>query len=376
MAYAKLVFSNGTYVLKKLKEIIRFATGQISTTADLEFADSSLSELVITEPPGWTLQAQSFEASGTATYSSYRITAPCVDGSKNKCVLVNTKAKHTETTDSIGYVNYSAAFFPPSSSATSGYLELSIGSSWTSTTLNNKTFSLFSFATNAVNSAEVTIILPGASLTANTIYIFCSNRKFIVFGNEDTGLYMYSSILEFPETIHTTKHNNIPVLLSEARRADRQSPKVYPKVSANATVTSNIGYGPGNNDTGYIAGGTYVYDYKQFFVNWYNPILNTRTNRATWDYGINNIEIITAPTALNINSSGVGAYPLIPMTDVRLDYGEGIHNYSALTDMYITYRASGYTGNGDTLDVNGTDYVILQVGDAATNYRAFAIKKG
>jgi hypothetical protein len=87
------------------------------------------------------------------------------------------------------------------------------------------------------------------------------------------------------------------------------------------------------------------------------------------------LEFFTTPV-LTVNSSGTSAYPLLPLVDVRTTHGEGIHNYSSLTEMYMTYRSAAYAGQGDTLTVGATEYIVLQVGDATTNYRAYAIKKG
>lgn len=356
MAYAKLVFPSGTFVLRKLKEIVRFATGQISSVSNLEFADQVFSEIVISDAPGWSLQAQSFESTGTATVSEYRLIAPCIDTSKNKCLRIKTSALGDHTRDVI--TSWETA---PASTSTTGFGVFIMGSSWTSTTLNNST----GYVSNTTGTGATTLELAKPThfnMNGSTIYVFSSQRKLIIFSGDDGSIFTYGSMLEFPETQHTIKHSNIPCLVSTSRQANADSPN---KIAAAGTTIPAGAYGYQE----------FIYYYHHFFTNWYSPPLGTRANRAIWDYGINNVAFFSTP-ALNITSAGQTAYPLIPMTDIRTVYGEGIHNYSALTDMYITYRESAYTGYGDTIDVNGTDYVIMQVGTDVSNYRAFAIKKG
>jgi hypothetical protein len=355
MAYAKLVFPAGTFALKKLKEIARFATGAVTSTSGLEFADTSLSEIVISDPAGWTLQAQSFEASGTATSTQYRLTAPCVDSSKNKCVLMGTYSARS-LGGSIGPVT-TVSYAAPTSSATTAYLWFQAGSSWTSTTLNTPTTIWLSIRNPSGSSATMVRNDPGVGLNSDTIYVFSSARKLIVYGIESAGIASMASILEFKETSHTTKNSNIPVLCSNSNRFDADSP----------TVTTGALIPPSST--------TYNIYYSHQLVNWYVPALGTRTTRNLSDWGVNNTEFFTSPANLNITAAGASAYPLIPLTDIRNVYGEGIHNYSDLTDMYLTYRDAAYTGQGDTLNVGGTTYTVLQCGPATANYRAFAIKK-
>ena len=359
MAYAKLVFPAETFVLRKLKEVVRFATGQISSVSNLEFADQSLSEIVITDAPGWSLQAQSFESSGTATISDYRLTAPCVNTSKYKNLRIRTTASGDRVSGH--FTTQTPWNTAPSSTSTTGYGVFIMGSSWTSTTLNNSTWQITAAGSAANVGLPENVGVPYFNMNGTTIHVFSSQRKLIVFSGDGALKLTYASMLEFPETQHTIKHSNIPCLVSTTKYAHSDSPY---KVTATGVTPG----GTGSTDT-------YNYFYQHFFTDWYSPSLGTRTVRAIWDYGTNNVEYFSTPT-LNITSAGQTAYPLIPMTDIRTIYGEGIHNYSTLTDMYITYRESAYVGHGDTIDVNGTDYVIMQVGDSAANYRAFAIKKG
>lgn len=357
MAYAKLVFPAGTFALKKLKEIARFATGAITTTANLEFADQALSEVVITDPAGWSLQSQSFEATNTATASQYRLTAPCVDSSKNKAVLMGTYSAKQLTTPggNSAITSYSA----PNSTATTAFLWLQMGSSWSGSTLNNPTTLWQSIQGNTFGSAGTLIRNdPGVGLSSDTIYVTASARKLTIFGVESSGVVSMASILEFKETAHTTKNSNVPALCSNSARFDADSPVV---TVAAIAATGNA---------------TYNVYYSHQLVNWYVPALGTRALRNASDYGVNNLEFFTSPATLNITAAGTTAYPLIPITDIRTIYGEGIHNYSDLTDFYITYRGVSYADQGDTLNVGGTTYVVLQCGPATANYRAFAVKKG
>jgi hypothetical protein len=183
-------------------------------------------------------------------------------------------------------------------------------------------------------------------------------RKLIIFGVESSGNTSMASILEFAETSHTTKNSNVPVLCSNANRYDADSP-----------VVAADSIGPGSS------GETYNVYYSHQLVNWYVPALGTRTARHLSSYGVNNVEFFTTPSALNITSGGAPAYALVPLVDNRNVYSEGIHNYSNLTDFYLTYRSSLYAGQGDTLTVGADTYVVLQCGPATANYRAFAVKK-
>ena len=362
MAYAKLVFPSGTYALKKLKEIARFATGQISSVSSLEFANQSLSEIVVIDEPGWSLQSQTFETTGVATQNGYRLTAPCVNTSKNKCVYMDTYVER-------GYSNLTTAWTyttRPSSTATAGNVILRLGSSWSGTTLNNITsrpnqFNGYHASGIPFNTVEHAYFM-GTSLADTTIYIFCSSRKLIIFAPEASGRCDYTSVLEFPETVHTSRHNNVPAVVSAVRYASSDSPYKFSSIAD--TTSTSVGNGA-----------QYNYYYIHQLTNWYNPTLNTRAMRGLYDWGTNNIEFFSTPN-MNITSSGQAAYPLIPIVDIRTIYGEGIHNYSELTKMYITYRDASYAGHGDTLSVDGMDYSIVQVGDSTSNYRAFAIKKG
>lgn len=352
MAFAKLVFPSGTLPLRKLKEIARFATGVVTGSSDLEFADTSLSEIVVTEPAGWTLQAQSFEASGTATSGSYRLTAPCVDTGKNKAVLMGTYTARSVGGSSI---NTPVSYTTPTSGSASAFMWFQLGSSWSGSTLNNPVI-IPTSVTRIAGSGTETRIDPMVSLVSDIIYISSTARKLIVFGIESTGRVDIASVLEFKETAHTTKNNNIPALCSLSSRFDADSPTV---------MATNL--------TG--AGATQTVYYSHQLANWFVPALGTRTSRHESDYGINNVEFFTSPGSLNVTAAGSPAYPLIPLISNRNVYSEGIHNYSTLTDFYITYRGSSYAGNGDVVNLSGQDYVVLQCGPATANYRAFAVKK-
>jgi hypothetical protein len=355
MAYAKLVFPSGTFALKKLKEIARFATGQITTTADLESADQSLSEIVISEAPGWSLESQTFEASGTATANTYKLRASCVNSLKTKYIMLKTFGARQ-----LSPANSGTAFNTiPTSTSTTAYFFLiqSPNSSYTSTLT---TYWPYAFSDGNTGSSAGSAVFPGTSLVASTIYVFSTARKLIVFSPETSGRSDYSAILEFPETVSTLEHSNIPCININARYLSANTP----------SVLSHTG-----NTTLAASGAPSSFYYDISFVDWYNPVLNTRKNLGIEEWGTNNVEFFSTPS-LNITAEGSPAYPLLPMTDIRVLYGEGVHDYSYLTNMYITYREASYIGQGDTINVSGVDYVILQVGDATSNYRALAIKKG
>jgi hypothetical protein len=361
MAYAKLVFPSGTYALQKLKEIARFSTGLISSTANLEFADQGLSEIVILDAPGWSLaDSQVFETSGVATASSYKIFANCVDSAYKKYARLSAYDARTFSAFSGGsirtvYNNLVA------SSATAGFLNIQLGTGFSSGSLQNATWYLnylqkgVTSGTNYTHTANI----PGPSLSESTIYVFASSRKIIAVIPETTGRCDLASILEFPMTTHAIKNSLLPALAVTSRYLSADSPSVAQDTPTSSSASNLV----------------WNFYYSCQLSNWRDISSDSFGRKNLSDYGSNNIEFFSTPS-LNINSSGATAYPLIPFSDIRTVYGEGIHNYSKLTDMYLTYRESSYNGQGDTITVDGTDYVIMQVGDAIANYRALAIKKG
>jgi hypothetical protein len=255
-----------------------------------------------------------------------------------------------------------------SSTATAGFFNIEMGDSFTGTTLNNRTYRWVRFVDTG--SFSYTAYVPGTSLGTSEIYVFSSKRKLIIFAPETSGRKDYSSVLEFPETKHIIKNNNLPAICSNVSYAHSASPNLTTDRGTSGAINLDI------HRVGSSAGNiiTNIYHAHQF-SNWYSSVLTTRAQRQIQSWGVNNIDFFSNPP-LNVTLTGSDSYPLIPISDVRVDYGEGMHDYSSLTDMYITYRESSYTNDGDTIKINGTDYVIMQVGDSITNYRSFAIKKG
>ena len=77
-----------------------------------------------------------------------------------------------------------------------------------------------------------------------------------------------------------------------------------------------------------------------------------------------------------MNSSNAAAYSLAPIVDIRYGVGDGIHNYSSLTDVYQVSRTPNYGGVGDESTLsNGDTYVFLTIGIASQDVKTIAIKK-
>jgi hypothetical protein len=72
-----------------------------------------------------------------------------------------------------------------------------------------------------------------------------------------------------------------------------------------------------------------------------------------------------------MSSAGTPLFPLLPIIDVRTVIGEGIHDYSALTETYQSFKTSAYNMYGDEFSYSGTTYVFFTVGAN----RIIAVKK-
>jgi hypothetical protein len=375
MAYAKLVFPSGTHSLKKLKEIARFATGQISSLANLEFANQSLSEISIVDEPGWTNEtATSFEATGTATRYYYNLNAPCVDSSKIKKFQMIAVTRRDDFynlgTQNTRY-DYQGAV---GSTATTGFLVSRTYESSDPTTGNADVGSTTWYFNYLIaygiinNNHHVYATIPATSLSETTIYISCSSRKLIIFSPEASGRSDYISALEFPETQDTKITGNIPALCSQSR---------YSNTKSYAYSGTNIfyGYRPAGTGTKY----TYHYVYSNHqLLNWKINSDNTIADRRHLNsHGINNIESNIAPASVFVYGS-TASLPLIPLVNDRNATAENYQNYSELTDFYLTNFDTSYgvVSEPKTFSYNGVPYIVLPNGDASSNYRYYAIKKG
>jgi hypothetical protein len=356
MAYAKLVFPSTATVGQKLKEIAKICSGATTSTADLEFATQASSIVISTEPAAWTLAdaASALEASGTATRTSYRLSAPCVDTSKTKYCEIGAWSLWTCNNQA------NNANTRPSATGQSGFLWAPIGTGTSGTALSNPVW--YPANLQDVNgSSAFTYASINLGSTSTTFYVSVTARKLIIFGltNPQTvGHRVMVMNLEFPETPHTVLWNNLPFI------------NIHGSI-----LTNNNAGNLSVNYLGDTTGTTNAILYKAaWLTDWYSTADATRARRRADTLTLPNIYSTVIPS-MTINANGTAAYPLVPLMDVRTAVGEQVHNYSSLTNTYWTYRSSTYATDDDEITVGSDTYVVLNLGDSTANYRALALKK-
>lgn len=355
MAYAKLVFPTTATVGQKLKEITKICLGLTTQVTDLEFATQASSEVVATESAGWSVAdaASTLEATGTATRTSYRLSAPCVNAGKTKFCEIGAWSLWT-TNNNISNTNTR-----PSASGQSGFLWAPIGTGVSASTLTNAIWYPATLQ-DVGGSSTFTYASINLGSTSTTYYVSVTARKLIIFGMtnpEVVGHRVVQMNLEFPETPHTIRWNNLPFINITAHILG----------AANSAIL-------GINYLGETAGNTNATLYRaSWFTEWYSTTDMTRTRRRA-DTELNNLLQTNIPT-MTITATGEIVYPLVPMIDVRTAIGEQVHNYSSLTDTYYTFRSSTYAGTDDEITVGSDRYVVLNLGSATSNFRALVFKK-
>jgi len=345
MAYARLIFPTTATVQQKLKDIAKICIGTTTTTANLEFATQASSTVVSTEAAGWSIvdANSAIEANGVATITSYRISAPCANVAKTKYCELSSWVNQ-------GLAGAGALNTRPTANASVGFLYIPVGTAVSANTLVNPTW-YFANCFGGSGGGGQTVYT--ANLAVTEIYVSVTSRKLIV-STPNNGTVMN---LEFPETGHTTQWNNLPVV----------------NLILNQPQTGKISYGGyGINFMGANPSGGALYQLASF-TNWYSTLDNTRTSRLAED-GSKSFYMPNPPN-LSVTSTGAASYPLYPFIDDRNNRGEAVHNYSALTDTYYTYRSSSYSANGDEITVGTSTYVVLSVGTSTANYRSVCIKK-
>jgi len=166
--------------------------------------------------------------------------------------------------------------------------------------------------------------------------------------------------LEFPETKSTIAYSNLPF--------------INLALSATETSPTNGGVLSSGNTTSETAAATTTIYRSAWFTNWYDPTTATRVQRSA-DTGFLGYYLPTTPT-ITLNSSNAVSHTLLPIIDIRYGVGDGIHNYSSLTDVYQVSRTPNYGGAGDESTLsNGDTYVFLTIGIASQDVKTIAIKK-
>ena len=195
------------------------------------------------------------------------------------------------------------------------------------------------------------------------------NRKLIVFSASGSLGPCIVMNLEFPENIQTTSANNLPFININMAIASQDSDP----------TGSNLILLPNYLSRGAATGGSTIYRHA-WLTNWYDSISKTRQTQlagyaGTTFAGYLNPYYISVNPSLSVNSAGTSVYPLIEFVDVRYSRGEGIHNYSTLTDTFYTYRSSSYSASGDEITVGSDTYVTLTLGSSTANYKTICVKK-
>ena len=165
--------------------------------------------------------------------------------------------------------------------------------------------------------------------------------------------------LEFPETTYTTQYALLPTVNAGI---------------LSMTLANSTGFTTYAGDTLKGTGQTNQYLYKAWwFTNWYQ--ISTGTNASKVADDCFQAIYIPTPPALTANVGGTPFYPLLPFYDVRTSKGEGVHDYSKLTETYYTYRTSTYAGVGDEINASGSTWVVVSTGTTTSDYRSIALKK-
>ncbi len=352
MAYAKLTFSSTATVQQKLKDIAKVCTGAATTVADFEFAIQGASEIVNTEPAGWTMAdaASALETSGTASINEYRLQSPCVNTSKIKYCALTVYSLNNATVGAGATTNNTR----PASGATTGSLWAPIGTGVSANSLQNAGFAALVFSNAAIAAARIITTSSRINIgSALEIFISVSNRKLILFAFVGTVSQIIMN-LEFPETAHTIANSNLPLINITTIN--------FAGSNTGATVTN------GTTHTNTINGNSELVKYA-YFTNWFSMLTRTRSNISA-DDGLQLHWLPTVPSA-TMSSAGTPLFPLLPIIDVRTVIGEGIHDYSALTETYQSFRTSAYNMYGDEFSYSGTTYVFFTVGAN----RIIAVKK-
>ena len=338
MTYAALSFSATVTAGQRLKDIAKVITGAATVVTSLEFATQGSSEIVATEPAGWTMadSGSALETSGTATRVEYRFRAPCVNTSKTKYAAIAS------------YTGYSGQGTNTRNAATdtSGVLYLYTGSGVSGNAMVNTSVIPLSYGQSGsyAGAWNPTINIGG---TAQYI-ISVTNRKIVIVAPsvQNSSINGIQAHLEFPETSATNLYNNVPSVAFCSYAPTTASSGVNSLVKAGTSSTGTINR--------IIA-----------TTQWYRQSDGARSNRfmddsSTFPY------CPTLPVAGIDPGTGLTQNPLIPILDFRHQYGEGVHDYSALTDLYFTRTV----GHLDTITVGGDTYVGL-----TQNNRYFCVKK-
>lgn len=360
MNYAILTLT-GTSHLQQLKEIARCVTGAVSSTADLQFADKSLSQVVIEDINSkWTVNTTltPIEAgTSTATTPSYIFSAPCAVSSKTKyawlhlefapsCMpgivissgtgisssITTTMPTMTTPPASVTTALTSNAAPVTQSGVTSGTVwatgvAAGLTGQWNTTfatlplTNCSSIFSGRYYQTASPVSTSLATGAPGfihAWYAVNKVYVFWNDKTIIISGH---GQHM-QAIGEFPETTVTTQKGNVPVYAygSYGYSLPKDSTTTVGSVQdayGNASIVMNSLYSASTNTTAYRSGSSTDLN-----------VLRTSTS-----------------VSATLDSSGNQLTPVVPMLVSAYTLGHGVINVSAYSNLYQGPNLCASTGD-------------------------------
>lgn len=378
MAYAKLIFPAGLTAVKKLKDIARFCAGATSLSS-FEFIDSVNSEIVVTEPHGWSIVSSisSLEAVGAATKAEYCLQSTSVGGKTIYCAL---STKNTAVTPQLWGAGTPYDYPRPGASSTDACLIAAIGTDIDvgNSTIQNKSWDMQGFITNVAGTYYFMTAANGAGayLNANVYYIRVTKSGLIIVSQGIDSNTSFTSVLEFPETEHTLRTGNLPYLSFSACACNVDS--FYSAGSFSWTDNACTTGRPNANAA------NFVLDMNAQFTNWRQANGGlTKFTPAVWNLSNVNArysyDCVNSPS-LTITSTGQSAYSLVPIIGNRSLVNEGVHDYSTLSKLYQTFWSSGDYTNGNELTVGSDTYVLFVSNRASANPRAsyarqFAMKK-
>lgn len=334
MAYARLFFPDGISSSRKLKELVRFCCGEILSASELEFASKELSEILIAQSPGWRLP---FGNQFNDFSSEYSLESRCIDPTKNKTIKIIARQKITTVSQVVSLLPITSndteadAWLLAESSALNSYYPNTLIPS-----VINSQFNL---------NAKI-------DLAASDFYISCS--KYHIFILSSSNINSFVAAIEFPETNYSKQHNLIPITLIGAAFLNDPNINCTLDYDTNSVSSQNINCELNR------------YQILPFWKSSENFKIKSRS--SLFDF---NTLFDSSSSKFNITNS---SFILTPILESRHKYGEGLHHYSALSNMFLTHTPQLSSITGQEISYNGFTFVLLNIGSLG-KYATIAARK-
>lgn len=329
MGYARLNFAVGQNNAQALYDIVQVVTGQVTTAANLTYANSSNSEIVNTLNQNWTIEHGTLDV---ATLS-YVITSPCVTAGKTHRVWL--VAANTSTWP--GQATYTTAGVYALVSL------VSITSATSNTSVSNPTW----YSTSATTGRQYR----GVEINTNNtnIYVSWSRYHILIYGlvnyaNSNTG---FLGSFEYPETSLTQFTNTPPVLFYSYNHTATTTFVASTAPSTGTAISSIVFQG----------------------LNVHQPSTNTTSGVYNLgNTGFGTVQMSVFDPNVSIDSGGVNSYPFVPFYWSLPSVGIPMVNLSYYSKFYRIHKN---INNPETIITEGSDnYVYLTLsagGIAGTN---------